>query len=132
MAGCTLTFSPEAGSSSVDPTALRNKTWQWIATDTPSEHIEVPNPERYTIQFSDDGKLQAQFDCNRGGGTYQIDGGKLTFGPLLSTRVGCPPNSLDSQFMEDLQEVESFSVRDGQLFLELAAEAGAMRFRPAP
>lgn len=117
---------------SSDPKMTLNKTWQWVSTITPVEKITVPAPERYTIRLSDNGRLQAQFDCNRGGGDYKISEGKLSFGPLISTRMACPPDSLDSKFMKDLQRVSSFFLQDGNLYLELPLDSGTMKFRTVP
>ncbi|MDH3358058.1 MAG: META domain-containing protein [Desulfobacteraceae bacterium] len=122
---------PEA-ERSMDSRRVLNKTWQWELTITPVEKIDVPNPERHTILLTAEGKVQARFDCNRGGGNYEISSGKLSFGPLLSTRMACPPDSLDSQFMKDLQRVTSFFLQDGNLYLELPFDSGTMKFRPAP
>ena len=66
------------------------KAWQWVATVTPAEKISVPASERYTILLMADGKAQAQFDCNRGGGGYTIAEGELSFGPMMSTRMALP------------------------------------------
>ncbi|MGE5819201.1 MAG: META domain-containing protein, partial [Deltaproteobacteria bacterium] len=99
---------------------------------TPVEKITVPNPDRYTIRLLNDGKLQARFDCNNGGGNYQISAGKLSFGPLMSTRMACPPGSLDATYTRDLQRVVSFFVQGGDLYLELPVDSGTMRFQPAP
>ena len=117
---------------STDPQSVLDKTWQWESTITPVEKITVPNPERYTILLKADGRAQARFDCNRGGGDYQISAGKLSFGPLMSTRMACPPGTLDAAFMKDLQRVSSFFVLNGTLYLELPYDSGTMRFRPAP
>ena len=115
-----------------DPDSVMGKTWQWEASITPVKKMMVPNPERYTILLSKDGKLQARFDCNRGGGDYKLSAGRLSFGPMLSTRMACPPDSLDGTFMSDLAKVNSFFVQDGKLFLELEGENGAMRFCSSP
>ena len=117
---------------STDPQSVLDKTWQWESTFTPVEKIAVPNPERYTILLKADGRAQIQFDCNRGGGDYQISVGKLSFGPLMSTRMACPPDTQDTAFMRDLQRVASFFVENGNLYLELPYDSGTMRFRPAP
>jgi heat shock protein HslJ len=121
---------PDENKRSTDPQSVLNKTWQWMATITPVEKIEVPNPERYTIILKDEGKLQARFDCNRGGGEYKISEGKLSFGPLMSTRMACPPDTLDGTFMRDLQRVTSFFLEDGLLHLELPYDSGTMKFHP--
>lgn len=35
--------------------------------------------------------------CNRFFGTYSLVGGALTFGPLVSTRMACPPDKMDTE-----------------------------------
>ncbi len=79
-----------------------------------------------------DGKARIQFDCNRGGGDNKIVDSQLSFGPLISTRMACPPDSLDAPFIRDLQRVASFFVQEGVLYLELPYDSGTMRFRRAP
>jgi len=131
--GCAATGDlPDENTRSTDPQSVLNKTWQWVSTITPVEKIEVPNPERYTIILTDDGKLQARFDCNRGGGEFKISPGKLSFGPLMSTRMACPPDTLDGPYMRDLQRVTSFFLQNEVLYLELPYDSGTMKFRPAP
>jgi len=112
-----------------DPGAITGVTWEWVSTTTPVEQTIVPEPGRYTILLQPDGKLQALFDCNRGGGDYTIEEGKLSFGPLISTRMACPEGSLDALFMRDLQRVSSFFVRGGELYLEMPMDSGTLRFR---
>jgi len=129
-AACATASSSVQGGRSTDPQAILNKTWQWESTITPVEKIAVPAPERYTIILQADGRAQVRFDCNRGGGEFKISPGKLSFGPLLSTRMACPPDSLDSAFMRDLQRVISFFVDSGTLYLELPYDSGTMKFRP--
>ena len=130
VAAACATASSVQGGRSTDPQVILNKTWQWESTITPVEKIAVPAPERYTIILQADGRAQVRFDCNRGGGEFKISPGKLSFGPLLSTRMACPPDSLDSAFMRDLQRVISFFVDSGTLYLELPYDSGTMKFRP--
>lgn len=130
-AACATSPSDEAGRS-VDPQKILSRTWQWESTITPVEKIAVPNPERYTILLKADGKAQIRFDCNRGGGDYKISEGKLSFGPLMSTRIACPPDTLDAPFLRDLQRAASFFIEKGNLYLELPFDSGTMKFRPAP
>jgi heat shock protein HslJ len=129
MIGCAAGAMPDQNTRSTDPQSLLSKTWQWVLTITPVEKITVTDPERYTIMLTEDGKLQARFDCNRGGGEYKISKGKLSFGPMMSTRMACPPDTLDGPFMRDLQRVTSFFLQDGLLYLELPYDSGTMKFR---
>lgn len=130
--GCVAGGRPGPVSHTREPGVVLNRTWQWVSTITPVEKVTVPDPARYTIRLTDGGKVQARFDCNGGGGTYVISEGRLSFGPLLSTRMACPADSLDGPFMRDLQRVASFFVQDGDLYLELPLDSGTMRFRTAP
>lgn len=119
-----------AAERSTDPGLVLNKTWQWESTTTPVKKIEVPNPERYTILLNDEGVLKARFDCNRGGGDYEISNGKLSFSPMMATRMACPEDSLDGVFMRDLQRVVSFFIDDDHLYLEMPYDSGTMKFQP--
>ena len=130
VAGCAAASSSIQPVRSTDPQKILGTTWQWESTITPVEKITVPAPERYTIFLQADGKAQMRFDCNRGGGGFNISPGKLSFGPLMSTRMACAPDSLDSAFMRDLQRVASFFVDNGTLYLELPYDSGTMKFRP--
>ena len=131
IVGCATTGTlPDENARSTAPQAVLKKTWQWVSTITPVEKIAVPTPERYTIMLTEGGRLQARFDCNRGGGEYKISLGKLSFGPLMSTRMACPEDSLDAPFMRDLQRVTSFFTQDGLLYLELPYDSGTMKFCP--
>lgn len=130
VAGCAVSSSNLQNIRRNDPRAVLERIWQWETTITPVEQITVPDPERYTILLTADGKARIRFDCNLGGGEYKISKGKLSFGPLLSTRMACPPDSLDGPFMRDLQRVVSFFVEKDTLYLELPFDSGTMKFRP--
>lgn len=127
-AGCTPGADQAMETSADDSAEILNKTWQWEATVTPVEKIAVAHPERYTIHFAEDGKLQAQFDCNSGGGSYTLSGRNISFGPMLSTRMACPEDSQDLVFMRDLQRVNSFFLQEDKLYLELPYDSGTLRF----
>lgn len=82
--------------------------------------IAPKDPARYTLAFNDDGSVQLLADCNTGHGKYTADGNKVTFGPIATTRVACPPGSLDSIFLKALNGTDTFSIDDGEL--QLTAE----------
>jgi len=84
------------------------------------------------ILLTAEGKVQVWFDCNRGDGDYKIPPAKVSFDPLISTRMACLLDSLDSKFMKDLQHVSSFFLQDGNLYIELPFDNGTMKFRMPP
>jgi para-nitrobenzyl esterase len=116
----------EEGSDLVGP------TWQWVRSVYEGDIIVASNDlARYSISFLDDGSFQAQLDCNRGFGSYTLDGADLTIGPIGSTRMACPDDSLDRTFVEDLEAVVSYAIADGNLHLTLSTD-GVMEFTPVP
>lgn len=124
--------SAESQGPSTAPASAQGISWQWVSKTTPREMLEVAQPERYTLALLPDGSVQAQFDCNRGQGSYEISDGGLRFGPIATTMMACVPGSLDSVYGQALEKVESFSVENGELLLGLDGEGGTLRFRAAP
>ena len=127
---CGKGSEPESVVEKSEPASIYNVTWQWESTVTPVEKITIQEPERYTVIFSEDGKAVMQFDCNRGNGNFTIAENRISFGPLISTRMACPEDSLDTSFTRDLERVASFFLKDGKLYLELPMDNGTMCFRP--
>jgi uncharacterized lipoprotein YbaY len=104
--------------------------WLWQSTALSNGDTFTPDdPGRYTLLLQPDGRAAVQADCNRGGGPYTLEGNRIAIGPLISTLIGCPPGSLGSTFLQQLDRVESYVVQDGDLMLELPTEGGSMRFR---
>ena len=132
MAACNQPAVGNGDTGEADASAaLTGTTWQWVATVTPVETFESVDPARYTITLASDGSVAAQFDCNRGQGTYETTDNQLDFGLFAATRMACPEDSQDFVFTRQLEEVTTFFMRDGQLFLELPYDSGTMRFRAA-
>ena len=134
LPGCTSAPPGEAESQlarTSDPGAVIGKHWRWVSTVTPVETIDVADPDRYRFRLTPEGRAEVLFDCNRGGGDYSIDTGRLEFGRMMSTRMACPPDSMDSVFMRQLEAVRIFFIEDGDLYLDLFADSGTMRFEVA-
>jgi heat shock protein HslJ len=111
---------------------LEGVVWEWqelLGGD--GSRIAPEDPSRYTIEFGDDGRLALLADCNRGSGRYEVDGPSIAIGTIATTRAACPEGSLDRVFVERLEYVRTYLVVDGELFLDLYADAGQLRFRPA-
>jgi heat shock protein HslJ len=130
LIGCAAISSNNQSEQNYDHQTILDKQWQWESTITPVEKITVDKPKNYTILLKTDSKVQVRFDCNRGGGSFDISFGKLSFGPMMSTRAACPPGSLDFRFAKDLQRVVSFFTKDNNLYLELPYDSGTMKFCP--
>lgn len=106
--------------------------WKWEGTQTPVERIVPDDPTRYTLEFLPDTTVTAQIDCNRGHGKYTLDGPAITIGPLATTRMACPPGSLDTVFGKQLDAARIMFFRGDTLYLDLYADSGTMQFTQLP
>ena len=77
IAGCAADGLAASAARNRDPQAVLGNICLWQETITPVEKITVTVPERYTIFLTGEGKLQAHFDCNSGGGAYKISEGEI-------------------------------------------------------
>ncbi len=82
------------------------------------------------LVFAADGLQVAGSDgCNRLSGSFELDGERLRFGRMASTRMSCPDN-LDQQqrFRQALEQVERYRIRGGHLEFFDATGAVSARF----
>jgi len=127
LAGCSAA-PHDKGAARVRTPEAAIGVWHWEATVTPVETIGTANPERYTLELQPGGAVLVRADCNRGRGSYKISEGRIEFGPIATTRIACPPGSLDSRYLKDLQRATIFFVEGGKLFFDLPLDSGTMRF----
>jgi len=109
---------------------ITDTDWQWseMFETEPASQSLVPHPENYTLRLSSDGSLSIKADCNMVGGSYSLDGSTLSIELGPSTLAFCGEESLDQLFLGFLSNVESYTIEDGQLVLELKDGAGQMTF----
>ena len=108
---------------------LTGIVWNWKETVMSDGKRIVPSsPARYTLLFQPGGMVAVQADCNRGSGSYLLNGASLVFGPIAMTRAMCPPGSADADFMKGLEGVSAQLFRGNDLVLTLKADSGSMVF----
>jgi len=127
LAGCSAAPHDKGVARVRTPEAAAG-VWHWDTTVTPVETIGTANPERYTLELQSGGVALVRADCNRGRGSYEIGEGRIRFSPIATTRMACPPGSLDSRYLKDLQRATIFFVEGDKLFLDLPFDSGTMRF----
>ncbi len=147
VAGCALRdpgHAPGSGAPSYGPAgasppaltaaadALTGPMWQWQRTQWPDGRVVAATvPERYTLKFEAGGRVLLRADCNRGSGSYQVDGNALVLGPAATTRMACPSDSQDDAFLRQLARTATYAIAGDELAVTLA-DGGTMRFRRAP
>lgn len=108
-------------------TALQGE-WRWLGTSGPDTNRRANDPARYRLSFQPDGYVMVQADCNRGRASYQLTGAQLSLGPIGLTKMGCPADSQDRQFLADLAGVRTVAADATTLKLGLDGDAAQMRF----
>ncbi len=76
--------------------------------------------QELTLKFDDATKQVSGFaGCNRFFGSYAIDGDKLTFSNLGSTKMLCPENDnkIETDYFKALESVTNFNVSDNSITL---------------
>jgi heat shock protein HslJ len=78
-----------SNSSSVATTALTG-IWKPQSVTTPDgATVAIDKPELFTLEFSDATRLAARIDCNRGAGSFALDGDMMTIGAMAVTKAYC-------------------------------------------
>jgi heat shock protein HslJ len=94
---------------------LTGGPWRWAGPEG-----KPVAPERYTVEFTGDGRVLVLADCNRGSSRYtQEAGGRLTLTPIATTKMACAAGSQDTAFLRQLGAVESYRIDAGVLVLQL-------------
>jgi heat shock protein HslJ len=128
VSGCA--GSPGIEEPPVDLSALNGSTWMWTAMTTPIQQSSIDVPQNYTLEFQDEGIVKIKADCNHASGIYKINDQKIQIeiGPV--TMAACPPGSLSSDFIQYLESAAIYFFKDGDFYIDLAADGGTMAFAP--
>jgi heat shock protein HslJ len=134
--GGTMELTPQAPASitgtskNTSAESLTANPWQWIAFTNPVEQYQITDAQNYLLAFNIDGTLDIKADCNLAGGSYSADGGSLaiTIGPM--TLAACPPGSRSDDFIKYLGFAAGYFFEGGDLFIDLYADGGTMKFSP--
>ena len=102
--------------------------WQWESLVSSAGKVAVNQPERYKLQLQAGGKAQVLADCNRGQASYSLDGRSFSIKISGVTRAACPAGSLSGRYLKALQTAVGQRVRGENLFLDLPADGGTMKF----
>jgi heat shock protein HslJ len=116
LIGCLVSI----GSSAYAADEIAGPTWL-VESVTGAGTIDTGQTQ---LVIAADGRVSTTVGCNRIAGSAKIDGDKLSFGPLISTRKACAPALMDAEqkYMTALAAVRSFRI-EGTM-MTFAGEAG--------
>ncbi len=127
----TPTAVPDAGPNrpnmmppanpSITPPVLRatltGNGWILVSYGSPDEPVfALPNIEA-RIAFTESGEVNGNTGCNSFGGSYTLDGDKITFEQLAMTMMACegPVAQQEMEIINGLNRAERYVIEDNQL-----------------
>ena len=107
--------------------ALNDSAWTLSSID------KVPplKGTKLTVKFAE-GQISGSSGCNSYGGAYQVNGEKISTGPIATTLMACvDPGVMEQEqtFLAYLQDAKTYNLSEGQLLI-FRSDGKALRFIP--
>ena len=123
------------GAPSAAAAPLTDTRWNLVRIGADSAIRRGTERDPY-LRFTDaDKRVGGSTTCNSMGGTFEVTGDRISFGPLMSTKMACVEPELmaqETRFMSALDSVERFAISADTLSLYAAGAADpALRFTAA-
>ena len=127
---CTAVVLAAAQAPALVPSTLGGTSWQLVVFHgADGTTVKPDDGSKYTLKFNNDGKVAVRVDCNRGSARWTSGRpGQIELGPMSLTRAMCAPGSMHDRLVQDWSRVRSYAMKDGHLFLSLAADSGVYEF----
>jgi len=107
-----------------EPT-LVGPVWEWQYTSMADDSTITPDdPAKYTVQFSEDGKVSVTADCKQTEGTFTDDGGTLTIELNPTTMQICSEGSQADEFLKELSFAGTYLFNEGNLVINMKMDGG--------
>ncbi len=109
---------------------LENK--RWVLSELMGQAVtSKPGQKAAFVQFdNENARVSGNSSCNNFFGGYELqEGNRISFGQLSSTMMACPDMSTEAKFLQVLQKVDNYAVKDDTLSLHKARMAPLARFK---
>jgi len=97
--------------------ALSQNDWQLYSLN--AQQVSIPQGEKIP-QLSFDTKnmrVSGNGGCNSISGSFKAEKENLSFGPLATTRMACPGDNIETNFLSALSKTGKFSIYQRKLVL---------------
>lgn len=109
--------------------SLAGSAWSWQGATVNGEDLTPTDSSEFILTFSTDGTFRSTTDCNSASGNYVQNREIVTFEQIAVTEIGCLEETLESDYVSLLSQVQSHSVSgDGILILKLMLDFGEATF----
>jgi len=113
---CTTANVNKSNKSEVNITSLE---WRLVSIASGNGLLTTENAKaNSTLKVESDGKIHGQGGCNRFSGEAKIDGAKIKFEKVVSTKMACLDATIETAFFKALNDADSFVVESGDLKLK--------------
>jgi heat shock protein HslJ len=110
-----------------EPSEIIGDTWRLASLQEASATPVVPpSGAQYTLRLTADNRAEVRSDCNTCNGVYSLDESDIQIGPLACTRAFCGEDSLDTEYVQALEDAEMLDVDEGEV--TLTGDAFTLRF----
>jgi heat shock protein HslJ len=135
----TLSFLNSEGQTIATLSRLSNQlpgtSWDVTSYNTGSQAVRsLIIGTEITLTLAEDGSVSGNASCNDYTGTYELDGDRITIGPLATTRKACQdPQGVMDQEMQYLAALQSAEVwANSNTRLELRDSDGSLQVQANP
>ena len=97
-----------------DPPSLVGPTW--FAVELAGMPVAEPAARQPSIEFVANGRVAGTDGCNRVSAPYTLNGERITFGPMIATRMACPgTDDVARRFAGALEGTSGWRIAGGRL-----------------
>lgn len=106
------------------------KYWKLIELNGQKiENLILQGREAHFVLQQDNNRVVGNGGCNNFGGNYQLlEGSRIKFSDLFSTRMACPKMEMEYQFINVLEMADNYTLTGDTLSLNKARMAPLARF----
>ncbi|TLU61351.1 META domain-containing protein [Thalassotalea litorea] len=112
---------PQQANDPSQLSALSLASSEWMLEEMDGKKVQIHVSESQTHLTIDDKeqRIGGNSGCNIFNGSYQLDGEKITLGPLISTRMACQQSIMQTEqtYLAALQSVRFYQRQDNRLIL---------------
>lgn len=123
--------TPSPTAPAEEPDALAGSEWLLVSFGPVGAEEPVVAGSEITLSFVTGGQAGGSGGCNSYGGSYQVDGSKVTFGEIVSTLMACADEAVNEQegrYLAALGAATSFEMRGDSLTIHYDEGQGALNF----
>ena len=113
-----------------DDTSLEGTRWVMTAYAVDGSTQDALSDTTVDAMFAD-GTVSGTGGCNQYNGSYELDGDKLSVGPLAGTMMACEQAIMDQEtaYMAALQSASSYEIDGNMLTIKDSPGAAVLEFQ---